>query len=79
MLVEFTLLVVGVGSTELVDTIVDDGSIVDLIVSSVTVEIYKSSIYASIRYESTHTVFIHIKAGLIYMQGLKCMLDSAAE
>ena len=55
MLVGFTLLVVGVGSTELVDNIVDDGNIVDLVAFSVTVDIHKSSSYASIRYGCTHT------------------------
>ena len=55
MLVGFTLLVVWGGSTELVITIVDDGNIVDLVTSSVTVDIHKLSSCTSIRYGCIHT------------------------
>ena len=67
MLVGFTLLVIRVDSTELVDTIVDDGNIVDLVASSVIVYIHKSSSYASIRYGCTHTVHIFINTHICTM------------
>ena len=40
--------------------------------------IYMAMVEAQIYYPR-HTVFIRIKAGLIYTQGLKCMPGSAAE
>ena len=54
MLVEFTPLVIWVGSSELVDAIIDDGSTVDLVAYTFTVDIYKSSSYALINYGYVH-------------------------
>ena len=47
-------MVIWVGSSELVDTIIDDGSTVDLVVYTFTVDIYKSSSYTSISYGYVH-------------------------
>ena len=59
MLVGFTLMVIWVGSSELVDAITDDDNTVDLVVYTFTVNIYKSSSYLSISYEYVHNLLIN--------------------